>query len=405
MKSFFNKPKWAATGSDIQNTTETDFYRRSEQTYSDIVAASLEAHKKPKTETKSPQEAEVKHERHSKRPRLSDEGEKKDAPTTPTTPLAEDRRFSEDGKPSRAPSDGPIVLEKTGHGQEGSQSRTPVTSASNTPSIKTPTNLLDRPIPSPSRQSHGHNIAEQKKELSGSKGYTTDDTSSLLRSNATTKSPSEPSKSPADDPVVQILITSEIPNTKPLLVQRKLTQGLREVRIEWCKRQEFTTEEQSSIHLTWKGRRLFDVTTCRSLGIKVESSSSFSDVYDDHDTVPQELRIHMEAVTENPALLNRAGSSPDGAQPSSAPPNHEDEQNEQMKLILRSPGWDDLKIKARPKTMISKLISVFRDKQNISADDEVFILFDGDRLEPGTCLGDHDIADLDMLDVQVKSRA
>ncbi len=44
--SFFKKPSWA-----IKNTGEasTDFYRRSEQTYSDIIAASREAHQKPKS--------------------------------------------------------------------------------------------------------------------------------------------------------------------------------------------------------------------------------------------------------------------------------------------------------------------------------------------------------------------
>jgi hypothetical protein len=44
--SFFKKPSWA-----IKNTEETgtDFYRRSEQTYSDIIAANREAHNKPKS--------------------------------------------------------------------------------------------------------------------------------------------------------------------------------------------------------------------------------------------------------------------------------------------------------------------------------------------------------------------
>jgi hypothetical protein len=111
----------------------------------------------------------------------------------------------------------------------------------------------------------------------------------------------------------------------------------------------------------------------------------------------------MEAVTDDPLLLNRPTLSPDeGKAP--APPGPEDDQNEPMKLILRSPGLDDFRIKARPKTLVSKLISAFRDRQNILADQDVSLLFDGDRLDPDTYLRDHDIADLDMVEVQIKAR-
>ncbi|KAJ5585341.1 uncharacterized protein N7459_005141 [Penicillium hispanicum] len=397
MKSFFNKPKWAATQDDSQGDTGSEFYRRSEQTYSDIVAASREAHKKPKTEAESPQKTTSKHARHIKRPRLSDETDEKDIAITQTPLHAEDR------KSSPRPPDSPIVLERAGHGSEEQPNSFPI-GTSDSPSMNTPSkNLLGRSVPSPLSQSTNRNMPTQKSALGDSERETTEE-NTPNRSSVTSKPQSIPPNPPANDPVVQILITSEIPNTKPLLVQRKMTQSLREVRMEWCRRQGFTTGEQASVHLTWKGRRLFDVTTCRSLGIKVESSNSFSGMDDDLDAANQELRIHMEAVTENPILLNRDGSSTHGEdQPSPAPPSPGNQQNEPMKLILRSPGLDDLKIKARPKTIVSKLLSAFRDKHAIAAEDEVSLIFDGDRLDPDTCLGDYDIDDLDMLDVQVKS--
>jgi hypothetical protein len=76
-----------------------------------------------------------------------------------------------------------------------------------------------------------------------------------------------------------------------------------------------------------------------------------------------------------------------------------------MKLVLRSPGLDDFKIKARAKTPISRLISAFRNKQNISMDQTISLQFDGDKLKPDDCLGDYDIDDLDLVDVQITKSA
>ncbi|KAJ5157566.1 uncharacterized protein N7482_008666 [Penicillium canariense] len=217
----------------------------------------------------------------------------------------------------------------------------------------------------------------------------------------TTHPPAHPLSPPMDNPIVHILITSEIPNTKPLLAQRKMSQALKDVRLAWCERQGFTPEATSSVHLTWRGRRVFDVTTCRSLGIKMDKTPAAID--DDPLTDQIQLQIHMEAVTNDPLLLNRPGSSLDAGDPSPARRSPGEEQHDEpMKLILRSPGLDDFKIKARPKTSVSKLISAFRDRQNIRMDQTVSLLFDGDRLDPNTCLGDHDIADLDMVEVLVK---
>lgn len=110
----------------------------------------------------------------------------------------------------------------------------------------------------------------------------------------------------------------------------------------------------------------------------------------------------MEAVTDLPLPVNQRITSPDNDKPPTASQSPEDDQGEPMKLILRSPGYDDFRIKARKKTLISRLISAFRDKQNISVDHDIFLLFDGDKLDPDSCLGDHDIDDLDLVDVQIK---
>ncbi|KAF4760670.1 hypothetical protein N7455_003041 [Penicillium solitum] len=396
--SFFKKPSWA-----IKNTeeTSTDFYRRSEQTYSDIIAANREAHNKPKSpeipehteDTKDTEDTEDP--KREKRRRVS----------------REKRKGRDDGSPvqdvSREVGSNKIVLPES---QE-----LPISLHDSSPESAKPVKQHE----TTQRRSSENRLPQSPQKISGpeSLGALPVKPVIVLADDSETRSPQpvqpprpiqspqpvQPAEVPADDPIVQILISSEIANTKPLLVHRKMSQRLRDVRLAWCNRQNFDPQIQASIYLTWKGRRLFDVTTCRSLNINSgKNSAAIPGIDDDSFADQKELRIHMEAVTDLPLPVNQRITSPDNDKPPTASQSPEDDQGEPMKLILRSPGYDDFRIKARKKTLISRLISAFRDKQNISVDHDIFLLFDGDKLDPDSCLGDHDIDDLDLVDVQIK---
>ncbi|CAG7916904.1 unnamed protein product [Penicillium olsonii] len=349
MSSFFKKPSWAK-----QIETDTEFYQRSGQTYSDIIAAHREAHHNPK-KTQPPKEESTK------RRRISEHNE--EVEHKPPSPDIGGRMSSP--RPSSSPNNSPEPID-----HETSQSHSPeITSfvspakgiTSEAPASQHVPNILPDPIFSRPRLA-------------------------------------QPSP-PIEDPIVHIVISSEIENTTPLLVQRKMSQSLKEVRLAWCNRQDFAPETHSSIYLTWKGRRLFDVTTCRSLGLHARRPMAL--LGDDDPLAEQEpFRIHLEAVTDGSLLTNRPSVS--GNQPKPAVVAVEDEQGEPIKLILRSPGFEDFKIKARQKTPISRLISAFRDKQNIPRDRSLTLVFDGDKLPPDSCLGDHDIDNLDLVDVQIQ---
>ncbi|KAJ5736663.1 uncharacterized protein N7483_001788 [Penicillium malachiteum] len=394
----FNKPSWAAKTAE----TKDEFYSRSEHTYSDIVAAN-KAYKKSRSTPKTA-EAHRKSEeansdtRESKRSRLSEQSFEEETTESipPTSPIGKQKSPKKHHSPL-------ISLEKTSFKvPEGSSSAVEEESSQNplseVPTALTATARADLVV-STKPQLHDSSTPTQTRRI--------DDTKILPReipSILPSKMPADPATPVVEDIAVQILITSDIPNVKPLIVHRKISQGLREVRLEWCRRQGFTSETQSAIYLTWQGRRLFDVTTCRSLGIKTAEPDSILSMDDDFEADQKKLQIHMVAVTEDHLILNRPGlSEPGELTPKPKSPEVEQtEDNEPMKLTLRSPGLNDLRIKARPKTLVSKLISVFRSKQNISADQEIFLVFDGDRLDSNTCLQDHEIDDLDLLDVQVK---
>ena len=155
---------------------------------------------------------------------------------------------------------------------------------------------------------------------------------------------------PAPDPVVQILITSTIPNTEPLIVNRKLSQRLKEVRITWTERQQFTSDFAESIFLTWKKRRLFDVSSCKSLGITVDSNGNIrtrGDSLDDLDG-----KIHMEAMTAEifeaykKAKMHEVADRTDA--PAEEPVIVEEKKEPQIRIILKARGFPDVKIIVKP---------------------------------------------------------
>lgn len=157
---------------------------------------------------------------------------------------------------------------------------------------------------------------------------------------------------PPQDPVLHILITSAIEGTQSLIVSRKLSQRLKDVRLAWAERQGFSKEFIETIFLTWRGKRLFDVTSCKSLGIGVNASGQVvlkSDVLGD-----EEGRLHMEAVT--PALFEASKKAKQDAKVVEQTEDGVDETiatltpkpEPQVRIILKGKGYEDFKLIVKP---------------------------------------------------------
>jgi hypothetical protein len=161
-----------------------------------------------------------------------------------------------------------------------------------------------------------------------------------------------PPSCPPLDPVVQLLITSQIPNTEPLIVSRKVSQRLKEVRLVWCERQHFTAEFIPKVFLTWKGNRLFDVTTCKSLGIDVGLDGGIllkgrKDIMGDCDG-----KIHMEATTEE--IFAEQQKAKRRVISERADDNEVEEvvpvaqaTEAQVRIILKAKGFEDFKLRVK----------------------------------------------------------
>lgn len=48
------------------------------------------------------------------------------------------------------------------------------------------------------------------------------------------------------------------------------------------------------------------------------------------------------------------------------------------------------------------MVNAFREARRVPAEKDVFLVFDGDRMQPGDLVSDTDIGDMDNLDVHVK---
>ncbi|EYE93512.1 small ubiquitin-related modifier domain-containing protein [Aspergillus ruber CBS 135680] len=406
MRSYFRRPSWAKRG--IEDSVP-DFYRRSEHTYADIIAATKEARERSAIESaRDDQRADGKTSKD--RQNSNQVGVRGDTPLDKVSGVINDQNSSI--RPEPCP---PSVLQKEKQASWHQVQRI-------------------RPIHE-SDTVHGHNISAsdcgpaadiQSNSQVNDHCNNSSEFAPCMHEEANDFSDDEPDfgktlrdnnkseykatwrdKSLQDDVVVQILITSEIENTEPLIIHRKASQSLKGARLAWCKRQGITGELQSSVYLTWEGRRLFDVTTCKSLGVNVvNSSDGFSDIH--YPSVNDGQHIHVEAVTHDFFAFKQKQQQPRTSftAESQIGPDPPDIGNEErdvlMKIILRCPELDDFGMKVSQKTRVSQIISAFKDTQKIPAEKNLYLLFDGDLLDSNACLIDCDIADQDMVDVLIR---
>jgi hypothetical protein len=191
------------------------------------------------------------------------------------------------------------------------------------------------------------------------------------------------------DLIIEVLVTSQIDGTKPLLVKRKLSQRLKEVRLAWCDHQAnegqpMGSEIKDSIFLTWRGKRLYDVTTCKSLNLNIDSSGKISSQGEGVDT---NGRVHLEAWTED---IFKSYQKKQAAK------------LQKIRLFLRSRELGEFKLQVKPTTPIEKLIAAFRQNKKISDNQEISLHVDGEKLDPAWKIEDTELEDKDVVEVHIK---
>jgi len=215
----------------------------------------------------------------------------------------------------------------------------------------------------------------------------------------------------APDPVLKIIVSSCIEGTKPVVLKRKLSQRLKDVRIAWCDMQVIQGQPmqqtmKDSIFLTWRRHKLFDVSTCGTLGLKFSPDGKPVLEGDGFNGG----QIHLEAWTDEDFQNHKRQLEEERRRAVADPLAEEDEREatpqvqeeaRKIRIILTAREYDKYNVKVTPTTVWSKVIAAFRKARNISPEMTISLRLDGDELEPMSTVDEADLDDMTSIDVHI----
>lgn len=163
--------------------------------------------------------------------------------------------------------------------------------------------------------------------------------------------------------VAQLFIHPMMDNANPLMVKVRIDSTIEKPRQAWCTRQGFTPEVTKSIFFTWKGQRVYDSTTIKRLGIKVDANGNASmdgdtDIYDDDDEKPLP-KVVVQAWTEELFRQHKKEEAAEAAEKKRAaealpvvkertPTPEPAPKIKKYRLVLKAKGKEDFKIQINP---------------------------------------------------------
>jgi hypothetical protein len=230
-----------------------------------------------------------------------------------------------------------------------------------------------------------------------------------------------PASEQEDDPQVRILIQSDIPDTKPLIVKRKASQSLKQVKEFWCKKWGLDDSMTRKVFFTWRGTRLFDSTTMRGIILKLKkdyrqqsASVSLDDGGDeedeDKDNDPSEGNIMLEAMT--PELYEEKQRQREREQQAQT---QQDEEHEEVEAATPAPADDGaivirlvaqnlepMQLRVRPHTTMAKVMRGFAAMRKVDEGKTAWLIFDGERLDPDRTVEDVELEDEDEVEVSIR---
>ncbi|QIX00124.1 hypothetical protein AMS68_005641 [Peltaster fructicola] len=219
-------------------------------------------------------------------------------------------------------------------------------------------------------------------------------------------------KSTEQEPKVEIFLSSQLPDTAPLRVFLRLSQHLGLVRSAWCQRQNFTPEQQQQVYLTYRQRRIYDASTCRSLGLEVDIHGRLvlRGAEDKHGID----KVHLEAVTDDLLEQLRTQQRTEARIPEST--SYEIQEHDRtltnekpaaseeqlIRIILKARDHADFKLRIRPTTTIAKIASAYKKRYKLDDDLTITLLFDGEELPSEQEVQETEVTDMDQIEVHFR---
>jgi len=467
-RSLFNKPAWASKSSSAKAGTEPIFGRN--QVYEDIVEA--ERKRREIREAKARERARQEKDsvdRNPKRRRVSDEvededdGEDSDAqsvnttasgkslgtdkpkgrPVTRSTPqkekLVDGLDHSLKAKSPRKPKSQPatIVLDDD-EDKEADETYSATTAKPKSPIPQKP-NSKPSEFESDEEDEHIQELKRKAKERARLKSLGTNQdrantpTSTSIPSrsvsadpatSASVPSPAATPMSPANnenDPYVSIFISTIIPNAVNIIVKRKASQDLKQVKDYWCQRMDLDPAIAAKVFFTWRSTRLWDSTTMRGILRRLQAASQTT-------TDPSKGKIEIEAVIPEIFELRqkqrqRKLAETAGFIPEEEAENEDAERGERenadetpvpdgdrpskkdgvvIRLVIQDKSVEPLALRVRPNTSVGKIMLAFKATAHIDRNKTCWLVFDGDRLEPEATVQHIGFEQDDTVEVHVR---
>ena len=168
---------------------------------------------------------------------------------------------------------------------------------------------------------------------------------------------------------ISILITSIIPNTSKLIVNRRASQSLQLVKDYWCERQNFSEDYKAKVLLTWWGTKLFNSSTMVNVlkllqkerpGEK-DSSNGRTEVEAMTDEIFEYRQVQKaRAQAEQASLLAEEQELREEVAEALSEP-------EEVKFLVKfkAEGKEVMQLKVRPSTQIGKIMVSFKQTMKI----------------------------------------
>jgi hypothetical protein len=222
---------------------------------------------------------------------------------------------------------------------------------------------------------------------------------------------------------VVILVTSLIPNTEACMVRRKYAQPLGVVRhtfINWQanKQKSIPKELHPEIFLTWKGKRIYDTSSCDTLGVELDGHGRVrSTSYGGADTGYRDGGLHLQAWTTDLYAKHAREKEKEGRRRLGIFDDEDDEDDhdagddgveaeeeppEKVRITLQGKDYPPLQVSVYKFTTAETMVIAFRQKYDVPDSKDIGIYFDGERLDIGTTVEAAEIEDMDSLEVHVK---
>ncbi|KAK5943391.1 hypothetical protein PMZ80_004398 [Knufia obscura] len=220
------------------------------------------------------------------------------------------------------------------------------------------------------------------------------------------------------DPEVQILIKTLIPNCEPLIVKRRASQPLSQVLTYYIEKHQLGYMS-SKLFFTWNGTKLFKSTTMKSILAmikakhgtkkdgsdlaegKIEIEAVTDEIYRDKQAFKERERIRRENGDQDPE------PQPGGDTATQSPAEDEAPKRGQGTVIhLKSnddPTLPNMNLRVHPHTTIEKIVRGYKRKMGVDMGRQVYLVFDGDKLEENQTVGDVGFEDGDSVELGAKS--